>query len=102
MIRCATSSRSGPSPSRRPRGGGPPGWSATALHLDFQAPATCVWDAVAFVKEKVIVPPDSLAPELRGLLLRVHVFTPEMEHYLYVELFPEVTAPSQQSPDEGR
>jgi hypothetical protein len=28
---------------------------------------------------------------LRGFSLRIHVFTPEMEQYLYTELFPEVT-----------
>ena len=43
------------------------------------------------VKAKLIVPPDSLARELKGLDVRVYVFTPEMEHYLYVELFPEAT-----------
>src|SRR5262249_26597716 len=64
---------------------------ATSLHLDFQTPAAWVWDALEFVKARVIVPPASLAQELRGLFLRVHVFTPEMEHYLYAELFPEAT-----------
>jgi hypothetical protein len=64
---------------------------ATSLHLFFQAPVTWLWDAVAFVKTHVIVPPDSLARELKGLYLRVYVFTPEMEHYLYAELFPEAT-----------
>ena len=65
---------------------------ATSLHLDFQAPVAWVWDAVEFVKAKVMVPPASLAQELRGLFLLVHVFTPEVEHYLYAELFPEATA----------
>jgi hypothetical protein len=64
---------------------------ATSLHLFFQAPVTWLWDAVAFVKVKVIVPPDSLAPELKGLYLRVYVLTPDMDHYLYAELFPEAT-----------
>ncbi len=64
---------------------------ATRLHLFFQAPATWLWDAVAFVKANVIVPPDTLAGELRGLCLRVHVFTPQLEHYLYAELLPEAT-----------
>jgi hypothetical protein len=64
---------------------------ATSLHLFFQAPATRLWDAVAFVKGNVIVPPDSLARELKGLYLRVYVLTPELEHYLYAELFPEAT-----------
>lgn len=67
------------------------GQRATALHLDFQASPAWAWDAVEFVKAKVIVPPASTAQELRGLLLHVHVFTPEMEHYLYAELFPEAT-----------
>jgi hypothetical protein len=53
--------------------------------------ASARFDAVAFVKAKVIVPPGSLAQELRGLYLRVYVFTPDMEHYLYAELFPEAT-----------
>jgi hypothetical protein len=65
---------------------------ATALHLFFQVPAACVWDAVAFVKGKVIVPPDALARELQGLNLAIYVFTPEMEHYLYAELFPGAPA----------
>jgi hypothetical protein len=64
---------------------------ATALHLFFQVPADWLWEAVAFVKAKVITPPSSLAPELCGLYLRVYVFTPEMEHYLYAELFPMAT-----------
>jgi hypothetical protein len=64
---------------------------ATSLHLFFQAQATWLWDAVAFVKAHVIVPPDSLARELKGLYLRVYVMTPELEHYLYAELFPEAT-----------
>jgi hypothetical protein len=64
---------------------------ATALHLFFQVPVTRLWDAVAFIKGKVIVPPESLARELRGLYLRVYVLTPEMEHYVYAELFPEAT-----------
>jgi hypothetical protein len=64
---------------------------ATSLHLFYQASATWLWDAVAFVKAKVIVPPGLLAQELQGLYLRVYVFTPEMEHYLYTELFPEAT-----------
>jgi hypothetical protein len=64
---------------------------ATALHLFFQAPETWLWEAVAFVKATVIVPPGSLPEELRGLFLRVYVFTPEGEHYLYAELFPEAT-----------
>jgi hypothetical protein len=64
---------------------------ATSLHLFFEAPAALVWDAIAFIKAKVMVPPDSLAPELKGLFLRVYVTTPDMEHYLYAELFPEAT-----------
>ena len=64
---------------------------ATSLYLDFQPSAAWVWDAVAFIKAKVIVPPTSLDQELRGLFLRVHVCTPEMEHYFYAELFPEAT-----------
>jgi hypothetical protein len=64
---------------------------ATALHLFFEVPAAWKWEAIAFVKAKVIVPPDSLAPELHGLFLRVYVFTPDLEHYLYAELFPEAT-----------
>jgi hypothetical protein len=64
---------------------------ATSLHLFFQAPAGWLWEAIAFVKARVIVPPGSLAQELRGLYLRVYVFTPDMEHYLYAELFPEAT-----------
>jgi hypothetical protein len=64
---------------------------ATSLHLFFEVPATRVWDAVAFVKGKVIVPPESLARELKGLYLRIYVLTPDLEHYLYAELFPEAT-----------
>jgi hypothetical protein len=64
---------------------------ATSLHLFFQAPAPRLWDAIAFIKARVIVAPDLLAPELRGLYLRVYVLTPEVDHYLYVELFPEAT-----------
>jgi hypothetical protein len=64
---------------------------ATALHLFFQVPTTQLWDAIAFVKAKVLVPPESLAPALHGLYLRVYVLTPDMEHYLYAELFPEAT-----------
>ena len=64
---------------------------ATSLHLDIQAPTAWVWEAVEFVKANVIVPPASLAQELRGLFLRIHVFSPDMEHYLYTELFPEAT-----------
>jgi hypothetical protein len=64
---------------------------ATSLHLFFQVTAAWLWDAVAFVKAKVIVPPDSLAPELKGLYLRIYVLTSDMEHYLYAELFPEAT-----------
>jgi len=64
---------------------------ATSLHLFFQVPAARLWEVVSFVKEKVIVPPCLLAPELCGLYLRVYVLTPQMEHYLYAELFPEAT-----------
>jgi hypothetical protein len=64
---------------------------ATALHLDFQAQPEWVWEAVEFVKEKLMTPPASLAPELRGLMLCVHVYTPDVEHYLYAELFPAAT-----------
>jgi len=78
---------------------------ATSLHLDFQAPAAWVWEAVEFVKAKVIVPSTLLPQELRGIFLRVHVFTPEMEHYLYAELFPEATtahaAEPEATPDRG-
>src|SRR5262245_28346933 len=62
---------------------------AVSLHLFFEAPVPLVWDAIAFVKAKVIVPPDSLPFELKGLMLRIYVLTPDLEHYLYVELFPE-------------
>lgn len=64
---------------------------ATSLHLFFEGPATWLWDAVAFVKARVIVPPDSQAREFKGLCLRVYVLTPDLEHYLYAELFPEAT-----------
>jgi hypothetical protein len=64
---------------------------ATALHLFFQAPAAQMWEMIAFVKAKVLVPPEALAPALDGLFVRVYVSTPDMEHYLYVELFPEAT-----------
>jgi hypothetical protein len=64
---------------------------ATALHLFLQAPTMRIWDAVAFVKDKVIVPPAYLAPELEGLFLRASVSTPDMDHYLYAELFPAAT-----------
>jgi hypothetical protein len=67
--------------------------------LDFQTPAAWVWDAVEFVKAKVIVPPASLAPELRGLFLRIHLFTPEVEHYLYAEVFPEATTAHAAKPE---
>jgi hypothetical protein len=61
---------------------------ATSLHLFFQSPVASLWEAVSFVKAKVIVPPGSLAHELQGLYLRVYVCTPEMEHHLYADLFP--------------
>ena len=64
---------------------------ATSLHLFFQVPAAKLWEVVSFAKAKVIVPPDSLAPTLHGLYLRVYVLTSDMEHYLYAELFPEAT-----------
>jgi len=64
---------------------------ATTLHLFVQVPLTWLWDAVAFIKANVIVPPDALARELHGLYVRIYIFTPEMEHYVYVELFPEAT-----------
>jgi hypothetical protein len=64
---------------------------ATSLYLAFQPSPACVWDATAFIKANVILPPASLAPELRGRFLRVHVCTPEMEHYFYAELFPDAT-----------
>jgi hypothetical protein len=64
---------------------------ATSLQLFFQSPGARVWDAVAFIKAKVIVPPDSLAMELRGLFLRVYVQSPDLENYLYAEVFPEAT-----------
>jgi hypothetical protein len=70
---------------------------ATSLHLFFQVSAAWLWDAVAFVKAKVIVPPPMLAQELHGLYLRIYVLTPEMEHYLYAELFPEATGKSAES-----
>jgi hypothetical protein len=78
---------------------------ATSLHLDFEASAAWIWDAVEFVKARMIVTPASLAQELRGLFLRVHVFTPDVEHYLYVELFPEATtehAAEQSAAADGR
>jgi hypothetical protein len=64
---------------------------ATALHVLVQASTEWLWDAVAFLKMKVLVPPGKLDCELQGLFLRIYVHTPEMEHYLYVELFPEAT-----------
>jgi hypothetical protein len=72
---------------------------ATALHLDFQAQPGWVWEAVKFVKEKVMTPPPSLAPELRGLMLCVHVYTPDVEHYLYAELFPAATTAPAAEPE---
>jgi hypothetical protein len=64
---------------------------ATVLHLDFQVPVALVWEAVAFAAAKVLVPPASLAPELRGLGVYVGVYTPDAEHYLHLFLFPEAT-----------
>jgi hypothetical protein len=62
---------------------------ATALNVFIDAPPSWQWDAIAFVKARLILPSMSLAPELRGLFLRVYVPSPEMQTYLYVELFPE-------------
>ena len=67
------------------------GKKATALNLFFEVKPAQPWDAIAFVKARVLVPPE-VAPELRGLFLRVYVHTLEMEHYLYIELFPVTTA----------
>jgi len=67
---------------------------ATSLHLFFESTALWLWDAVSFVKANVIVSPGSLAQELHGLYLCVYVLTPDMEHYLYAELYPVATAKS--------
>lgn len=64
---------------------------ATALDLFFLAAEPWLWEAVEFVKAFVLVPPSALAPELRGLYVCAYVLTPDGEHYLYVELFPEAT-----------
>jgi hypothetical protein len=70
---------------------GPAPEKATSLHLFFEAPAATAWEIIAFIKEHVIVEPERFAAELRGLYLRIYVVTPEMEHLLYAELFPEAT-----------
>lgn len=67
---------------------------ATALHLDFEIPRNHVWEAIAFVKAKLLVPADDLCPELRGLLLNVHVYTADADSLLFVQLFPEATTVS--------
>jgi hypothetical protein len=65
---------------------------ATWLHLYFNVPSRLAWDAISFVGARVLVPPASLAPEVRGLGLVIAVFgTPDMEQYLDATLYREAT-----------
>jgi hypothetical protein len=66
---------------------------ATALHLYFEGPPALRWDAIAFVKSRVLVPPAALPAELQGLALEVAVFgAPDMELYLDLKLYREATS----------
>src|SRR5262249_36107031 len=64
---------------------------ATVLHLDFQVSAALVWETMAFVAAKVMVPPSQQAEEFHGLGLQVGIYTPDAEHYLHMGLFPAAT-----------
>jgi hypothetical protein len=50
-----------------------------------------MWDAIAFAKANILVPPHSLAPDLQGLNLCIYVFTPDVDYHFYAELYADAT-----------
>jgi hypothetical protein len=68
---------------------------ATALHLYFDVSPEIVWEVVAFIAAKLLVPPTKRPAEFQSLLLEIAVFgLPDREQYLDVVLYPEDDKPS--------